>query len=496
MRLDDLISIIPFKQKQGEGNPLLSSVENDHRKVKEGSLFICIKGYTVDGHDLAPDAVKNGAAAIISEKPLNVDVPVVIVKNTSKVMAQVADQFYGHPTQKLTLIGITGTNGKTTISHLIEKLFNDKNQTTGLIGTMYTKIGKEIFETKNTTPDSLTLQKTFHQMVEASVETAVMEVSSHALDMGRVFGCDYDIAVFSNLTQDHLDYHGTMENYQYAKGLLFSRLGNTYTDGKPKYAILNADDQASLMYEKATSANVVTYGIHQAADIKAENIQITAQGSSFKLITPNESVEVTLPLVGKFNIYNCLAAIAVGLVSNIPLHEIIQSLKEIKGVSGRFERVYGGQDFTVLVDYSHTPDSLENALKTINEFAENKVYAIVGCGGDRDKTKRPLMAQVACEYSTNPIFTSDNPRSEDPEAILDDMTDGVPGMSYERITDRKEAIYEAIRQAQPKDVILIAGKGHEDYQIIGKEVIHFDDKEVAMEAIQEKLNSQQKEERV
>ena len=496
MRLDDLISIIPFKRKQGEGNPSLTSIENDHRKVNIGSLFICIKGYTVDGHDLAPEAVKNGAVAIISEKPLDVDVPVVIVKSTAKVMAQVADQFYGHPTQKLNLIGITGTNGKTTISHLIEKLFKDINQVTGLIGTMYTKIGNETFETKNTTPDSLTLQKTFHSMTEKGVETAVMEVSSHALEMGRVFGCDYDIAVFSNLTQDHLDYHGTMENYRYAKGLLFARMGNAYRDGKPKYAILNADDEASIMYERATAANVVTYGIHQAADVKAENIRITAQGSSFTLITPAEKVEVSLPLIGKFNIYNCLAAIAVGLVSNIPLQQIIQSLKEIKGVSGRFERVYGGQDFTVLVDYSHTPDSLENALKTVNEFAEKKVYAIVGCGGDRDKTKRPLMAQVACEYSTNPIFTSDNPRSEDPESILDDMTNGVLGKDYKRITDRREAIYEAIKQAEPKDVILIAGKGHEDYQIIGKEVIHFDDREVAMEAIKEKLNSQQKEERV
>ncbi len=495
MKLDELISRIPFKQKQGEGNPLISSIENDHRKVKEGSLFICIKGYTVDGHDLAEEAVRNGAVAILAEKPLSLSVPVIIVKSTQKLMALLADFFYGHPTQKLNLIGITGTNGKTTISHLVERIFQDADYTTGLIGTMYTKIGSEKFETKNTTPDSLTLQKTFADMVNNRVHTAVMEVSSHALDMGRVFGCDYDIAVFSNLTQDHLDYHGTMDNYRYAKSLLFSRLGNTYQDNKPKYAILNADDSASIMFEKATSASVVTYGIIQKADIRATDIIITSEGTKFTLTTPDHSYPITIPMIGKFNVYNCLAAIAVGLVSGLDINKILTSLQNIKGVTGRFEPVFGGQEFTVIVDYAHTPDSLENVLKTINEFASKKVYTVVGCGGDRDRTKRPIMAQVACEYSSNPIFTSDNPRSEDALSILADMENGVAGYDYKVIADRKEAIYDAVFSAEPGDVVLIAGKGHENYQIIGKEVLHFDDKEVALEAIEKKLNLNRKEER-
>ena len=495
MKLDELILRIPFKQKQGNGNPLITSIENDHRKVKEGSLFICIKGYTVDGHDLAEEAVKNGAVAVLAEKPISLSVPVVIVKSTQKVMALLADFFYGHPTQKLNLIGITGTNGKTTISHLVERLFQDADYTTGLIGTMYTKIGSEKYETKNTTPDSLTLQKTFADMVNQGVHTAVMEVSSHALDMGRVFGCDYDIAVFSNLTQDHLDYHGTMENYRYAKSLLFSRLGNSYRDQQPKYAILNADDSASIMFEKATSASVVTYGIIQKADVRATDIVITAEGTKFTLTTPEYSCQVTIPMIGKFNVYNCLAAIAVGLVSGLPIQKILTSLQNIKGVTGRFEPVYGGQDFTVIVDYAHTPDSLENVLKTINEFADKKIYTIVGCGGDRDRTKRPIMARVACEYSSNPIFTSDNPRSEDAMSILADMENGVTGYDYKKIADRKEAIFEAISSAEAGDVVLIAGKGHENYQIVGKEVLHFDDKEVALEAIQHKLKLNRKDER-
>lgn len=495
MKLDELITRIPIKQKQGDANPLLKSIENDHRKVKEGSLFICIKGYTVDGHDLAEEAVKNGAVAVLAEKPLPLNVPVVIVKSTQKAMAILGDAFYGHPTQKMRLVGITGTNGKTTISHLIEKIFQDAGDNTGLIGTMYTKIGSEISETKNTTPDSLTLQRTFAEMVKKDVHTAVMEVSSHALDMGRVFGCDYNIAVFSNLTQDHLDYHGTMENYRYAKSLLFSRLGNDYRDDSPRYAILNADDEASVMFANATAANVITYGIEKDADIKATDIKISSKGTSFKVTTPHGQKDVNLSMIGKFNVYNNLAAISAGLVAGIAIDQIISSLESVKGVAGRFESVYVGQDFTVLVDYAHTPDSLENVLKTINEFAKHQVFTVIGCGGDRDKTKRPLMAQVACEYSTDPIFTSDNPRSEDPLAILKDMEAGVEGKPHLTIADRKEAIFHAVMHANSEDIVLIAGKGHEDYQIIGKDVIHFDDREVAREAIEQKMNLNKKEKR-
>lgn len=483
MKLKALLEHLHLLASYQGSNPEITSIENDNRKVQKGSLFICIKGYTVDGHDYAESAVNNGAAAILAEKPLSLTVPVIIVNDTTRAMAVLADAFYQQPTKKLHLIGITGTNGKTTTSHIIEKIFSDVNHRTGLIGTMYTKIGERIIETKNTTPESLVLQKGFQQMIEAGVDTAIMEVSSHALHMGRVHGCDYDVAIFTNLTQDHLDYHRTMDEYQFAKSLLFSQLGNTFNSGKPKFAILNTDDAASDMFRKVTAAHVVTYGIDKEADFRAENIRMTAAGTEFELTFNEEKYPIHLQLLGKFSVYNVLASIAAAFVSNIPMKDIIKSIESIKGVSGRFELVNGGQDFTVIVDYAHTPDSLENVLKTIQHFAEKRIFVIVGCGGDRDRTKRPLMAEIACRYATDPIFTSDNPRSEDPIVILKDMEAGVQGKSYRTIQDRKEAITAAIEQATAGDVVLIAGKGHETYQIIGSNVYDFDDRVVALEAI-------------
>lgn len=483
MRLQELLKNLHPLSRLTEANPEITSIENDNRKVQQGSLFICIKGYTVDGHDFAQSAVENGAAAILAERPLMVDVPVVVVNDTMRAMAVLADAFYEHPTKQLHLIGITGTNGKTTTSHLIEKVLTDAGKRTGLIGTMYTKIGDEILETKNTTPEALTLQKTFKRMADANVEAAVMEVSSHALDLGRVHGCDYNVAVFTNLTQDHLDYHHTMEEYKRAKSLLFAQLGNTFDVKHPKFAVLNADDPASETYKKSTAAHVVTYGIDQEADIKAIDIEMTSSGTKFILQTFGEHFLMKIQLIGKFSIYNVLASVAAALVTGIPIEQIIGSIENVKGVAGRVELVNAGQNFTVIVDYAHTPDSLENVLKTIQQFAKRKIFVVVGCGGDRDRTKRPLMAKIACQFATDPIFTSDNPRSEDPLAILKDMEEGVQGEAYLVIPDRKQAIATAIQNAADGDVILIAGKGHETYQIIGKQVHDFDDRLVAKEAI-------------
>lgn len=484
MKLHELLKhlhlLVPFT---GD-NPEITSIENDNRKVQPGSLFICIKGYTVDGHDFAPSAVQKGAAAILAERELHLDVPVIIVKDTNRAMAVLADVFYGHPSRKFQLIGITGTNGKTTVSHLIEKIMSDAGKKTGLIGTMYTKIGDRKIETKNTTPESLTLQKTFKEMDDNGVQSAVMEVSSHALDLGRVHGTDFDVAVFTNLTQDHLDYHKTMEEYKHAKGLLFSQLGNSFQADKPKYAILNADDEASESYIRGTAAHVVTYGIDSAADIMAKEMSMTPEGTTFKLILPQGEYTVSMQLIGKFSVYNVLAAISAGLVSGITAEDIIRSIESVKGVSGRFELVKAGQDFTVIVDYAHTPDSLENVLTTIRQFAQKKTFVVVGCGGDRDRTKRPLMAKIACELASDPVFTSDNPRSEDPIEILKDMEDGAIQGTYQLIPDRKEAIKYAIKNAAKGDVILIAGKGHETYQIIGSQVFDFDDREEAKKAIE------------
>ncbi|MDZ5470697.1 UDP-N-acetylmuramoyl-L-alanyl-D-glutamate--2,6-diaminopimelate ligase [Bacillus sp. 31A1R] len=486
MKLHSLLSHLQLLVPFNGPNPDISSIENDNRKVQEGSLFICIKGFTVDGHDFAKDAVAKGAAAVIAERDLGLNVPVIIVKDTKRAMAVLADAFYNQPSHKLHLVGVTGTNGKTTISHLIEKIFADAKQRTGLIGTMYTRIGLKELETKNTTPESLTLQKTFSQMVDEGVDSAVMEVSSHALVEGRVHGTDFDIAVFSNLTQDHLDFHHTMDEYRRAKGLLFAQLGNIFNINNPKFAILNADDPASEEYKVSTSAHVLTYGIDQEADLRAVNIQMTAKGTEFELLSPYGKHKIVMNLIGKFSVYNVLASIGAGLASRISLNQIIQTIESVQGVAGRFEIVDGGQDFTVIVDYSHTPDSLENALNTIKQFAKGDVYVVVGCGGDRDRTKRPVMAKIAFDCSDFPIYTSDNPRSEDPELIIKEMEAGVEGQKYVSIVDRREAIQYAVKHAKKDDVILIAGKGHETYQQIGDQVFEFDDRLVAKEAIMEK----------
>lgn len=486
MDLRELLTHLHDFVQLPEQNIDITSIEMDSREVKPGALFICIDGYTVDGHSFAQMAVEKGAVAILAEKPVDVEVPVVRVKSTKRAMAVLADAFYNQPTQKMHLIGVTGTNGKTTITHLIEHIFKSQHKKTGLIGTIEIRIGDTSYDVKNTTPESLTLQKTFNQMVEENVEVAMMEVSSHALDLGRVHGCDFDVAVFSNLTQDHLDYHHTMEDYRRAKGLLFAQLGNAYNHTRPKFAVLNVDDAATEEYIKNTAATVITYGIDRESDIRATNIQITNSGTTFDLTTPTETVSVEMKLIGKFSVYNVLAATAACLVSGLPLSVIVEEIKVLEGVSGRFEVVDAQQDFTVIVDYAHTPDSLENVLKTVKEFAKRNIYVIVGCGGDRDRTKRPIMARIAAEYSTQAILTSDNPRSEDPLAILKDMEKGLDTDNYVTIADRAEAIRYAVETAHADDVIVIAGKGHETYQIIGKKVFDFDDREVARKMIEER----------
>ncbi|MCA1321304.1 UDP-N-acetylmuramoyl-L-alanyl-D-glutamate--2,6-diaminopimelate ligase [Bacillus tianshenii] len=489
MMLQDLIQYLHRYQVSSALNPEIDSIVMDSRLAKKGSLFFCIQGYTVDGHIYAEEAIRNGAVAIISEKVLDVPVPVIVVPDSKRAMAILADIFYGQPTHKLHLIGITGTNGKTTTTHIIESIFQKHRHKTGMIGTINMKIGDQSFPVKNTTPDALTLQESFHRMVENGVQTVVMEVSSHALHMGRVFGCDFDVAVFTNLTQDHLDYHKTMEEYKFAKSLLFSSLGNAYKLQKPKFAVLNADDAASECYALSTAAQVITYGINNNSDIMATNIEISGKGTKFDLVYDNRVVPIHLQLVGKFSVYNVLAAIAASYVSNIPMETIIKVVEEMKGVPGRFEVIEEGQDYTVIVDYAHTPDSLENVLKTAKQLSRQNITCVVGCGGDRDRAKRPLMAKAAISHAQKVIFTLDNPRTENPARIFADMESGIKGHPYEIIEDRRQAILKAVNEASPGDVILIAGKGHETYQLIGDKVLEFDDRKVAREAIHAKGSS-------
>lgn len=483
MKWLELLAPLYGVRKQNNGNPDITSLHMDSREVASGGLFFCIPGYTVDGHDFVPQAIENKAAAIVSERSLDVDIPVAIVKDSRRTMAQIATLFYGEPSNDMKTIGITGTNGKTTITHLIERIMQEANQKTGLVGTMYTKVGDETRKVKNTTPDSLLLQRLFKEMKDEKVDVVMMEVSSHALQLGRVRGTDYDIAVFSNLTEDHLDFHQTMEKYKFAKGLLFAQLGNTY---RGKVAVLNADDPASKEFEAMTNANLLTYGIEQEADFKAENIRIGAEGTEFDLVAFNETYPFSVQLIGKFSVYNMLAAAAAAYAYGVSVEDIRSSLESVKGVEGRFETVNVDVPFTVIIDYSHTPDSLENALNTINEFAEGDVSVVVGCGGDRDKQKRPLMAAIATRLADKAILTSDNPRSEDPDQILKDMEVGAEGDNYVIIENRKQAIGHAIEQAKADDVILIAGKGHETYQILSDRTIDFDDQEVAAEFMERK----------
>ncbi|WP_202078007.1 UDP-N-acetylmuramoyl-L-alanyl-D-glutamate--2,6-diaminopimelate ligase [Caldalkalibacillus salinus] len=467
----------------------ITSIEMDSRKVTAGAMFVCIEGFHVDGHQYVQQAVEKGAKVIVAQKPVQTDIPVIIVPDTRRTLAVVADTFYQHPTQKLRVIGVTGTNGKTTVTHLIEQILEDAQHKTGRIGTIGAKIGNNVEEVANTTPESSELQNVFHRMSGAGCEYAVIEASSHAIHMGRLRGTNIGTAVFTNLTQDHLDYHGTMEEYQRAKGLLFAQLGNTYDPQDRKYAILNADDEAHTYFRDITPAQVVTYGIDNHADIRAKNIQLTSQGITFTVEYYKGSETVRLQMLGKFNVYNALAAIAAALVEGISLTSIKHSLAQVKGVPGRLEVVDEGQPYTVLVDYAHTPDSLKNVLQTVQEFAIGKVFCVIGCGGDRDRTKRPLMAQIATAHADYAILTSDNPRSEEPQVILNDMKNGLaqtgtPQERYTCIVDRQTAIDTAIQQASPGDIVVIAGKGHETYQQLKDETIHFDDREVARQAIQ------------
>lgn len=487
IKLTELLSIIPFYKVNGKLDDIfINKIEMDHRKINNEDVFVCLRGFTVDGHSYIEHAIKNGASVIIAEEDIKTSVPTIIVQDTTRTLALIAAKYYGFPSTNLSLIGITGTNGKTTTTYLLEAIFNQDQKNTGLIGTIQMKIGDKAYPINNTTPDSLLLQKSFKKMVDEKVDTVIMEVSSHALDLGRVHGCDYDIALFTNLSQDHLDYHKDLDDYLRVKSLLFAQLGNSYGGGNEKFAIVNADDPASELIKRSTAQHILTYGCNHQSDVMATDIELSAKGTKFTLKTPVGMIEIQSQLIGKFNVYNMLAASSVAIVSNISLEVIKDALENIQGVNGRFEQVNIGQKFSVIVDYAHTPDSLENVLQTINGFSNGRIFVVVGCGGDRDRSKRPLMATIAVKYADQAIFTSDNPRTEDPEAILKDMTADLEVSNYEVFNKRKEAIFRAVELAQDDDIILIAGKGHETYQEIDHIKYDFDDRKIAKEAIKQK----------
>lgn len=482
--LNEIANYLLLNAPRFERNPEIKGIQVDSREVKDSDLFICISGYTVDGHDFVDQAIQNGAVAIVAEKELNRDdIPVLYVEDTEQTLSFLANYFYDFPSNNLHLIGVTGTNGKTSVTYLLEEIFNYHQEKTALIGTIQMKIGEQVFPLANTTPEASLLQKSFRKMVDEKIDHCMMEVSSHALDLGRVNGCDFDLAIYTNLSQDHLDFHQTMADYLTAKLRLFSHLGNNYDPSKPKYAVINQDDYYANDFKRATSQRVVTYGIDQVADFTAKNLKLTAHGTEFTLVALNQQIEITTPLIGKFNVYNMLAAIAAAYLSDVSLEVITEALGQSKGIPGRFETVKGDHDFGVIIDFAHTPDSLENVLTTIRSFVKNDLYLVVGCGGDRDRTKRPLMAKMGEKYADYTILTSDNPRTEDPEAIIADMEKGMTTDRYTVEVDRAKAIAHAVQLAKKDDIILIAGKGHETTQIIGKETFPFDDYQVANQAI-------------
>ncbi|MHB0913017.1 MAG: UDP-N-acetylmuramoyl-L-alanyl-D-glutamate--2,6-diaminopimelate ligase [Armatimonadota bacterium] len=479
MLLSDLISVLP-KKSQVSQSPEITGIDYDSRKVKPGSLFVCISGDRFDGREFASEAVRAGASAVVAEDSLDLPVPVVIVPDAREALPLLANKFYGYPSRSLKMVGVTGTKGKTTTTYMIESIFTAAGMEAGLVGTIGARLRGESVPQDRTTPESVDLQALLARMVSEGVTAATMEVSSHALVKGRTEGVEYDVGIFTNLTHDHLDFHNTLDEYLEAKLILFREYPSK--SGKPFTGVINADDPRSERVVRATDGRVLTYGIKNPADVSASNISAAAESVTFTLSHPGGSFEVALGLGGMFNVYNALAAAGAGLALGIGEEAVKAGLESLTAVPGRFEYVNCGQDFGVLVDYAHTPDSLENVLRSARELTRTRLIAVFGCGGDRDRTKRPLMGKIGSEMADICIVTSDNPRSEDPEAIIREIVAGTEG-EVEAIPDRREAIRRALEIAGPGDLVVIAGKGHETYQIFPDRTIHFDDREVVREIL-------------
>lgn len=468
----------------------LNKVEFDSRQVLPGDLFVCVPGFKTDGHDYAEQVVQKGARALVVERFVSAaaSVPQLVVPRARRALAEIAALAHGYPTRALRTIGVTGTNGKTSTAHFCEAVLKASGKVPGVLGTIETKIAGKPLPTTHTTPESLILQRLFGEMKSAGCDSVVMEVSSHALDLDRVHGVPFDVAVFTNLSHDHLDFHGTMENYFRAKLKLFT--GLKYVKGRPApYAVLNGDDDYGVRIIDDLRVPYITYGCGENCHVRATNLAIAPSGVSFDLETPIGGRRVDLAMSGLFTVYNALAAVGVGLALKVDLEEILLAIEGLASVSGRFEQIREGQDFAVVVDYAHTPDGLEKLLTSARQMTTGKVFAVFGCGGDRDPKKRPVMGEIAGRLAEHVILTSDNPRSEEPSKILDQVQAGMLSATahVEVEPDRAQAIFRAIALAEPGDTVVIAGKGHETYQILGDRTIHFDDREVARNALRGRM---------
>lgn len=481
MKLEELIEYLDYKDLVNFKSVEVSGISYNSKTTKQGDIFICLVGEHTDGHEYAQMAIDNGAVALLVEHPVDIKIPQVVVRNTRHKIADIADRFYSRPSLGLNLIGITGTNGKTTVTHLIQKIFEENQQKCALIGTLGYKLssGSEYRDAKFTTPQAPELQATLRMIKDVEkIDNVVMEVSSHALEQNRVGGCRFDGAVLTNLTQDHLDYHITMDNYFEAKAILFKNLKEN------NFAVINIDDNYGERFLSVVPEGVrkYTYGVKQNADIMAKNIEFSLNGAEFTLVTKDSEHKVSLHMNGMFSVYNVLAAITTAVAAGIDVNIALKALENVKGVAGRFEVVV--KKPLVIVDYAHTPDGLENVLNSAREITpkDGNLICLFGCGGDRDATKRPKMGAIAEKVADKIVITSDNPRSEDPQQIITDIIAGLKSVNPDKVTvepDRGRAIELLKTISSNNDVVVIAGKGHEDYQILKDRTIHFDDREEA-----------------
>ena len=497
MTLATLLLHIDVVSTTGNLDVELSGITDDSREVTQGSLFVAVKGQRVDGHAFVTQVYRQQIGGVVVQAPFQAPSRAreqggpawIEVEDSRKALGQLASRFFQHPSQSLSMVGVTGTNGKTTVAHASQAVLEHGGLRTGLMGTVGYRVGAECQSASHTTPGPIPLQALLHRMVDAEMDAVVLEVSSHALALDRVEGCEFDVAVFTNLTQDHLDFHETMESYYRAKSRLFREFIVPAAKAGPKRAIINIDDAWGVRLRAETPVPVWTYSLRQGADLHATNVRLSMEGTRFTAHTPRGSLDIESALIGEHNVSNLLASIGVGLARGLSLEDVREAIRAFHAVPGRFERVDARQAFSVIVDYAHTEDALARLLATARQLQQERIITVFGCGGDRDPGKRPNMGRIAAQHSDVMFLTSDNPRTEDPEAILRDIEQGVQGLSaLERgasyvIPDRRAAIRAALLEARPGDMVLIAGKGHEDYQIIGTTRHRFDDREVVRELL-------------
>lgn len=455
----------------------ISSVTDNTKKVQKDSIFVCVKGGSFDGHDAAKEMLEKGAAVVITERDLGLGDKQIITDNSRKFYGKLCAAWFDHPEKKIKIIGVTGTNGKTTITNVIKNILMSYGIKTGLIGTIRNEIGNEPVHTDNTTPMAFDYMQLLDKMVKADCKYAVMEVSSFGLVQNRIGPTHFDIGVFTNLTQDHLDYHKTMENYYQAKKMMFDECD---------FALVNIDDDYGKRLLSEICCPKASYGSSQEADYYSDAAKIKADGTSFWYCFDGKSKLVNMKMTGMFNVSNVTAAITVCMKAGIPLEHILETIADYNGVKGRCEIIPTGRDFTVICDYAHTPDAIENILQSVKQYTEGRLICLFGCGGNRDAKKRPLMAKAAAKYADRLIITSDNPRDEIPESIIDDILAGLKDskIPFDVVVDRTEAIYHSLKIARKGDIIVLAGKGHEDYQVLpDNEHIHFDEREIVSEGL-------------